>query len=178
MNSPDTPMRSVQPLEGFPAPIGSALWSLQDCRRRTLTLIDGVTPEVLYWTPPSPGNTIASLLYHVAAIEADWLFTEILEQEIPTTVLELFPFDVRDDLGQLTSVSGLDLAQLMQDLATVRAALTDSLTGMPLGEFRRVRTFEKYKISPEWVLHHLAMHEAEHRGQIADLRRRAEVAQA
>jgi uncharacterized damage-inducible protein DinB len=37
-----------------------------------------------------------------------------------------------------------------------------------------VHTLADYETTPEWVLHHLMQHEAEHRGQIGELRRWAE----
>ena len=53
----------------------------------------------------------------------------------------------------------------------VRESLVAVLRDMPLDEFRRVRRLEAYDVTPEWVVHHLLQHEAEHRGQIALLRR-------
>lgn len=41
-------------------------------------------------------------------------------------------------------------------------------------EFRRVRSLPYYDVAPEWVLHHLMQHEAEHRSQIGSLRARAQ----
>jgi uncharacterized damage-inducible protein DinB len=37
---------------------------------------------------------------------------------------------------------------------------------MTVAEFRRPRPVNFYLVTPEWVLHHLMQHEAEHRGQI------------
>ena len=50
----------------------------------------------------------------------------------------------------------------------------DVFQAMTLAEFRRVRSFEHYDVTPEWVLHHLIQHEAEHRGQIGSIRDEAE----
>jgi uncharacterized damage-inducible protein DinB len=44
---------------------------------------------------------------------------------------------------------------------------------MDYADFRRLRHLPKYDVSPEWVLHHLLQHEAEHRGQINLLKRKA-----
>jgi uncharacterized damage-inducible protein DinB len=41
---------------------------------------------------------------------------------------------------------------------------------MSLQEFRRVRVLPDYDVTPDYVLHHLMQHEAEHRGEIAMLR--------
>ena len=43
---------------------------------------------------------------------------------------------------------------------------------MSLSEFRRVRHLETYNVTPQWVVHYLLQHEAQHRGQIAILRYR------
>jgi uncharacterized damage-inducible protein DinB len=42
---------------------------------------------------------------------------------------------------------------------------------MSLAEFRRPRQGPSYTVTPEWVIHHLTQHEAEHRGQIVQLKR-------
>jgi uncharacterized damage-inducible protein DinB len=39
-----------------------------------------------------------------------------------------------------------------------------------------VRSLAEYDVTPEWVLHHMMQHEAEHRGQIGALRAGAEAA--
>jgi hypothetical protein len=45
---------------------------------------------------------------------------------------------------------------------------------MDVHEFRRVRRLADYDVTPEWVLHHLMQHEAEHRSEIGGLRASAE----
>lgn len=81
---------------------------------------------------------------------------------------------MRDEQGHLTHVPGESLTNHMQRLDTVRRLLLDAFRGMPLDEFRRPRHLEQYDVTPQWVLHHLIQHEAQHRGQILDLRTEAE----
>jgi uncharacterized damage-inducible protein DinB len=45
---------------------------------------------------------------------------------------------------------------------------------MTLQDFRRPRQLPEYDVTPEWILHHLMQHEAEHRGEMGILRTRAE----
>ena len=45
---------------------------------------------------------------------------------------------------------------------------------MSLEDFRRARVLEAYDVTPEWVLHHLCQHEAEHRDEIIALREGAQ----
>jgi uncharacterized damage-inducible protein DinB len=149
--------------------VGRWLAALEDGRGRTHRALTDVTSEEMDRVPEGGGNAIGTLLYHVAAIEADWLFVEILEErrEWPA---HLFPFDVRDGEGRLTVVEGLSLEKHMARLAEVRRLLVETLTAMPAGEFHRVRALPDYDVAPDWVVHHLLQHEAEHRSHIAALR--------
>ena len=40
---------------------------------------------------------------------------------------------------------------------------------MSAENFHRVRTLPDYHVTPAWVLHHLAQHEAEHRSELQSL---------
>ena len=156
---------------GVAPEIAPWLWALGDARRRTLDGLAGVTTAVLDWTPPAGGNSIGTLLYHIALIEADWLLAEVLElADFPPEVLALFPLDVRDEAGGLTPCLGLGLAAHLARLAATRDRLLATMRTMSADEFRRIRQLPAYDVTPEWVLHHLLQHEAEHRGEIGMIR--------
>ncbi len=155
--------------------IARQLWLLQDTRRRTLEALEGINQLVLDWDYPPGQNAIGTLLYHIAAIEVDWLFVEIREQpDFLPEVHSLFPWDVRDSSGRLIVVQGLSLAEHLERLSQARIWLVETLAIMSLAEYQRPRHFEKYDVTPEWVLHHLMQHEAEHRGEIGLIRILAE----
>lgn len=155
----------------FAPEIGGYVWALQDTRQRTLRALEGIEAGVLDWFPGVGGNSIGTLLYHIAAIEADWLFADILEgREFPEEVARALQYDVRDDQDHLVPVLGESLAQHLERLALVRRYLLDALRAIDADDFRRQRHFETYSVTPEWVLHHLMQREAEHRGQIGALR--------
>ena len=123
------------------------------------------------WASPWNGNTIGALLYHVAAIETDWVFTEVLEMEaIPDEVLAWFPVDVREEGGRLSPVTGMTLDDHLQRLEQARASTLEAFRGMSVAEYKRPRRLEQYEVTPEWVVHHLTQHEAEHRGQMGEIR--------
>ena len=84
--------------------IGVWLAALSDCRARTHKAIAGIRNDELEWVCPLSTNTIGTLLYHVAAIELDWLYSEILEQEFPGDLSSWFPHDVRDSEGNLNDL--------------------------------------------------------------------------
>lgn len=167
--STDTNKRllSVEPLPLYEPTIGRWLWVLEETRRETKEALAGLAPSTLDWIPTAGDNSIGTLLYHIALIELDWLFTEVLENRPwPQELKESFVFPDRDDQGHLSRVQEVTLEQHIQRLDLVREHLLASFRGMALQEFRRPRVFPEYQVTAEWVLHHLIQHEVEHRGHI------------
>lgn len=58
-------------LPGYPPEIGAALWQLEDAKDRTLRLLDDMPAG--YVDRDVRGNSIGTILYHLALIETDWL---------------------------------------------------------------------------------------------------------
>jgi len=158
--------------------IGRWLWALEDTRSRTKEELADVSAAMIDWQPPHGDSSIGTVLYHLALIETDWLYAEVLEQPYPAAVVALFPHEDRNAQGCLTKVQGLSLADHGARLDTVRKLLLDVFQAMTLADFRRVRSLPFYDVTPEWVLHHLMQHEAEHRNQVAALRIAAQRAEA
>lgn len=164
----------VVPLSECEPEIGRMLWMLADCRQRTRTVLAALHPAAIDWVGGVNGHSIGTLLYHLAAIELDWLATEVTEGNLPASIWSHFPFDVRDSQGQLTAVRGIPLEDHWQRLDRVRNLLQDTFKPMTLADFRRPRVLDDYDVTPEWVLHHLMQHEAGHRDELEALRRLAE----
>lgn len=161
---------SLEPMSDAPE-VGRWLSALEDGRRDTLRELQTLTSEMLDWHPDAPLNTIATLLYHIALIEADWLLDDIQGRDTyPDWLKQLLPYPDRDGGGRLIVVDGQPLAQHLERLARVRAFLLDELRPMSVEDFHTLRVRERYDVSPAWVIHHLLQHEAEHRSYIAWLR--------
>jgi uncharacterized damage-inducible protein DinB len=165
----------VDPVPGYEPEIGRMVRMLEETRQRTKVGLVGLADDQLDWTPASVAhsqtNSIGALLYHIAAIEADWLYAEVLEAEVFSPELtNLFPDDVRDDGGHLAVARGGGLDAHLLRLDAVRDQVLAAFSGMSLTEFRRERNLPDYTVTPEWVLYHLMQHEAEHRGEIGMLR--------
>lgn len=164
----------MAPESGGDPTIARWLWALDDARQRTVAQLVDLPPAYLDWTPPAGENSIGTLLYHIAAIEADWLSAEVREEVLfAPDLVALFPHDVRDTTGRLTVVAGLTLAEHLARLAATRSELSRTFRALSPGDFRRVRTLPDYDVTPEWVLHHLMQHEAGHRGEIGMIAARA-----
>jgi uncharacterized damage-inducible protein DinB len=93
---------------------------------------------------------------------------------LPPEVAEMLCFETRTSDGRLTAVNGRSLEEHLHVLDRARHYLLETFRQMDLADFRRVRHFENYSCTPEWVLHHLIQHETEHRGQIMSIRTQAE----
>ena len=165
----------IEPLAGCEPEIGRMLWMMEDTRRRTLKVLDGIEQATMDWQPPANGNSIGTLLYHIAAIEMDWLAVEVMENTLDKRVWDVFSVDVRDANGRLTVVSGVSLEDHLERLDAVRKVLLDCFKAMTVNDFRRPRSLPDYDVSPEEVLHHLMQHEAEHHGEMGMVRMLAEV---
>jgi uncharacterized damage-inducible protein DinB len=172
---PTARLLSVEPLPTYEPTIGRCLWLLEDTRRETKEALTGLAPATLDWAPGPRDNSIGTLLYHIALVELDWLFTEVLEsQPWPAELKQLFADDAQDEQGRLSRVQGVALEEHLHRLDLVRKHLLASFGSMTLQEFRRPHPFPKYHVNAEWVLHHAIQHEAEHRGHIQLLRSLAE----
>lgn len=162
-------IREVKDLEDFQPEVGHLVWILQAARWRLYECLAGLDTAVLDWQPSYGGNSIGTLLYHIAAIEIDWLYCEVLEQPFSPEIIELFPFNVRDAEGRLTTVTNQSLAEHQHRLDICRTHLLNAYREMSVADFRRLHHFDNYDVTPEWVLHHLIQHETEHRGQITEV---------
>ena len=156
----------AEPPEGVPPEVGRWLWVLADTRRRTLETLDGFD-EARIDEPGPGGNSIGTILAHVAVIETDWLCVEILGEEYPAELLALLPPEDRDAEGRLLATPGLPLARYLAALEAVRGYLVERVGGLTAGDLSRVRSLPEYDVSPEWALNHIVQHEAEHRAEIA-----------
>ena len=165
---------AIEVVEGCGPEIGRLLWQLEVTRQRTKEKLLGIDQHSLDFQLRGE-NSIGTLLYHIAAIEMDWLYEEVLESRpFAPEVAELLCFEVRDEAGRLTVVNGRSLTEHLHVLDRTRHYLLEAFRQMDLADFRRVRHFENYSCTPEWVLHHLIQHEAEHRGQMMMMRTQAD----
>lgn len=160
---------SIERPDGYSPRVAFLLALTEDCRERTLRLVDRLDPGQIDQPTEWNGNTPGSLLYHVAAIELDWLYAEIMAKDYPEELPEWFPHEVREEDGRLSPAVGDSLERHLARLAWVRERMREELQSLGDDELDAVRVSGEITVTPEWVFHHLMQHEAEHRGQLGEI---------
>jgi uncharacterized damage-inducible protein DinB len=161
----------VSPLPEYEEEIGRWLWCLEDVRRTLITELTGISQSIID-TKIDERQTIGSILYHIALIEADWLYVEVIGAEWDPEISSLFPLDSRSEDGSLTHIEGQSIEEHFYRLNKVREVFLSHFRSMDLTDWRKPRVLEHYDVTPEWVVYHLIEHESHHRGQIFQLLRK------
>jgi DinB superfamily len=178
---------AAQPHPGVDPAIGYALWHLEAARSWTLGYLDGISQSALDRTPRGHRHSVATLVYHVAVFEVDWVFIDVLGgdydmerrvPECPATIKETLTYPMLEEDNSYTMVSGDTLGTHLERLAVVRRGLIEVFETMDVTDFRAPRPSGDGTVTPEWVLMHLARHESEHRGQMWEARVAAEAEQS
>lgn len=164
----------VEPLNGYIPEVGMALAVLADARQRTMKYMDGLPPEAVDWDLAPNFPTMGSILYHIAAVEVNWVYGIVLQQDMPINLADWFPRTILDDRNDINPVRNISLDGHLYRLDKAHSVLLTAYQGMSLQDFRRVRDIPRMRVSPEMVLQQLVQHESEHRGQLITLRRAAE----
>lgn len=166
--------RHLDPPSGYDPLVGRFVTMAVDTRQRLRRDLEDLLPEELDFTPSWGSNSIGTLLYHVAAIELDWTFADLLgrdEDGFPDGTADWFPIDVREEDGRLSPVVE-PMQRHLDRLEWVRRHLLDTLRNMSDADLDS--TFNQgdpeQEVGGAWVLHHLMQHEAEHRGQIGEIK--------
>ena len=160
---PEYPARSPE--------IAVLLGMLEDSRRRTLDVCEDLSAGAFAARPAGHRHSIGDLLYHIAFIEADWLYVDVLETPMPPAIAALLPHPDRDADARLSLTGPESPAAHRYRLESVRRELVLTLQNLPGEELRRARRFPDRDVTPLWVIHHLLQHEAEHRAQIRAVKR-------
>ncbi|MBD1382350.1 DinB family protein [Metabacillus arenae] len=161
----------VSPLPEYEEEISRWLWCLEDVRRTLITELTGISQSILD-TKIDERQTIGSLLYHIALVEADWLYVEVLGGEWDPEIRSLFPLEISSEDGSLIHIEGQSLEEHFYRLNKVREVFLSHFRSMDLTDWRKPRVLEHYDVTPEWVVYHLIEHESHHRGQIFHLLRK------
>lgn len=160
----------VSSLPGYDAEIGRWIWCLEDVRHHLITKLSGISQDLLD-KKSEERHSIGTLLYHIAFVEAGWLFGEVIgTEEWDPEISALFPVEGWTN-GKLTHFAGERIEDHFSRLEKVREVFLSVFKAMTKEDWRKARVLEEYDVTPEWVVYHLIEHESHHRGQIFQMLR-------
>jgi len=148
---------------------GRWLAALDRVRRGTNELLDEIEPGAIDADPGDGGDSLGTVIYHLALVEVDWVYSDILDRESDIS-REMFPHDDRESDGRLTPVTGESMAEQRARLDRARSMIIEVIAGLSSEEFLRVRPRSWGEASAAWIVFHLIDHEVEHRVRIARIR--------
>ena len=154
---------------GGDAEIGRWLAALEEVRHDTMQVLREIPAEAVDRAPGDGGDTVGTVLYHVALVEVDWVFSDVLDEQdrIPR---DLFPFEDRVEDGHLMPVLGESMERHLERLADTRTLVLDVLGSMSPQDYHRAHVRERFDVAADWVVFHLIDHEVEHRVRLSTLR--------
>ncbi len=153
---------------GVDPEIGRWIAAFEEVRRDTDAVLERIAAAVVDRDPGDGGDTVGTVLYHVALVEVDWVFTDVLDRadRIPR---DLFPYDDRVEDGHLTPVLGESFSEHRDRMTTTRALVLDVFRSMDASAFHVARPRERFDVAADWVMFHLIDHEVEHRVRLSAL---------
>lgn len=154
-----------------------AMWRETGCAYRAMELVRadlkatvaGLDAADLDRDPGHGAPSIVRLYAHAGSSEAWWITKVWRKESVPEAWKPLIELG---NLAKPAPAARPSLAELTAALDAVRESTRLALIKVTDAELDRAAIATKQgKATLRWVLHHLAEHEAHHRGQIALLRR-------
>ncbi len=145
--------------------------SLEAGQRRIFDLIAPLTPEQLEKVPAGLGNSIATLVVHVAATELR-MASRLRGPggEIPAAQRAAYRLDLPQN--PLPPVSGETADSLREKAVEARRALREALSGLSAADLgRELPAGPDRTITPRWMLVMLPVHQVQHFGQMQMIRK-------
>ena len=150
--------------------IGFLIGQMDDVRNLLLKEIEGLTQEVIDFTPNIHKiETIGTLLFHIADVENSWMF-EFVDGEKLDMESWKYAFPLRQSLDP-PQLTGKPLEHYLEILRETREKVRNRVARFREADATRMFSNDWAKYSLEWVLYHNQQHESHHVGQINLLKR-------
>ncbi len=167
-----TTERLLTPAKGFDPIVSEYFAQMEEVRRMLKEYVRDLTPEQLSWQPYEGGNSIGTLLLHIAGTEAFWIRERLGGEKLSREEWAEYGME---EYPKLKSPDGKEVSYFFSKLDTMRETTRKALAEIKATDLDRTYREEfqgkTYAFSTRWILHHLVDHEAHHKGQIVILRR-------
>ena len=162
------------PSEGLPNGLGLCFAALEEVRAPLREAVEGMTDDAIARRAVPGAHAIAALLLHIG--EAEWWWMRcVISGHVMNAEDERASFwDVLEDKGDFAR-HGYTARYCLDVIDSIRQQTRDVLASFGDEDLDRIFFHQRERgdihISLRRVLHHLADHEAQHKGQILMLKR-------
>ncbi|MFZ5817359.1 MAG: DinB family protein [Bacillota bacterium] len=165
-------IRSISRPDGYAPLVGTWLGALAESRDDLLSLLEDLTREELHRRILPGCHSIAEILWHVANVELWWVREVVLGEQIDPETRARFGLTVAGDLNTPPQDWGLDrFIGLMDEAYALTREVYRTFSDEAFRERPcRIPGREK-RFTPEWIAYNLLDHVANHRGQVAMIKR-------
>lgn len=146
------------------------LAALAQSRADLLAILSDLTHEELHARITPSAHSVAEYLWHIANVSLWWTKSVVLGEPISEEEKARFGLTRPGEILKAPAEKRLD--EFLDLLAETMALVESVYRHMPDDVFTTAdRPLGEESVSPEWVLYNLLDHEANHRGQIAMMKR-------
>ena len=163
----------ISDISGFTPQIARLVSMMNYIRHTTLSAVKDLTLGELDYLNSPTGNSIGSLLLHIAAAEVGYQAATFFNRQL--NEIEKHEWDTALALGEKAreEIKGQDLNYYLKTLEHVRAKTLAELANRNDQWLDEQTFFRDYRINNYFKWFHVFTHEVNHRGQINMLRREA-----
>jgi uncharacterized damage-inducible protein DinB len=163
----------LEPVAGLSREIGLMVAGLEEVRAQTIANIADLSEEELAARFVSGAHQIGGLVLHLAECEFWWMHCAFAGKEITEDDRRLA--HLHDTTETDFALKGYDAERCIDRLNIIHQRTIETLSGVSDEELDRVITFKEHPLSSRgslrWILLRLIDHEANHKGQIAMMKR-------
>ncbi|MDH5404446.1 MAG: DinB family protein [Candidatus Heimdallarchaeota archaeon] len=109
-------------------------------------------------------ETIATSLYHIAAVEYSWIFEDIFGEDMDFEEWK-HGFALRSGID-IDQIKGREISFYLDKLSELRSKVFEKLSTLDDRDMKREITVDGEVFDIEWILFHVMEHEMQHLGQI------------
>ncbi len=162
------------PASGFSPGLGLYLSALKEVRDQLHKAVSDLTIEQVGRRAVEGAHPIGALVLHIGEAEWWWIQCNVLAQEMTDEDRAFTHWDVLEDPDGFAT-NGLSAEYCLTRVDEIRERTFAVLAKYNDDDLDRLFNFRQrgksIDVSLRWVLHHLADHEAQHKGQILMLKR-------
>jgi uncharacterized damage-inducible protein DinB len=164
----------LTPHAGLTTGIGYYFSGMQEVREQLCEAVKGIPDEQLGRPAFAGAHSIGALALHIGEAEWWWMQCVVSGHKLTEQDRKACYWDVLKDPDGFAG-KGYTADFCLQEIEGIRNQTRDLLSALNDNHLESIRTFERrgenHEHSLRWILHHLADHEAQHKGQILMLKR-------